>query len=746
MAMDAPMAMVMPVAAVAKPAPMAAANGMAGMAQKSMAAADSPRGRASGIGAQPPPPSATAGGSGSLRMQQDFQVTVLFRTVTTAADGTVSWPLPAPDNLGRFAVRAYVAAPRAAGADSSSAAAPLQYGTAESEVVVRRTVSLVPALPRQVRTGDNFTAGVLVEAPGTVSDITVTVTAALQHAGTGSSGSVKVMHMGGAKTATVQLTPSKPQQEVRFSFHADSIGSQNITFAVTAAGGGPAAAAEDAAASGLRHHLRRLMQLLPGAALSPSAAAGTAAAGAVADQVQLQVPVLGKQGPVWVATSFALRASEGNSSTKGSWQEGLVLPSAERGSGSIELVAGVGSLPAIQATYSGLAEQGLEGPTGCTSGSQAVALSVLPALLALYQPPDTPLTAPLNSSAVALTTAAAATAAGKLTHSKYGLLGQDPGCVSAFAIDRAPVRADIALNAWAVHLVRQSLSSSGGNSSRSNSTSSGRQQAGALAAAWGSLQTATKAWTAALQEQLVADAVAARRGGRGQAPAPYSDLEAVSWARLVLGPAWEPSVKVPAAANNGANLDQGGDSSALAEAVRKDLSMQRLSKAAVAGNLTVGGQARVGLTLLQDPKTRASVASSSSSGSKRNGGGSSSEAAAAVNALVKRLSGSIRVGGRTAYVASGDGQRGAAGESLAFVASLGTGALTCSSRSSLASSTGSHGGAPTHTHTHAQACRTKPWRLRCWWSPMLTMPTLSCRSWLHGWPRGLRCRRWCSPP
>lgn len=62
--------------------------------------------------------------------------------------------------------------------------------------------------------------------------------------------------------------------------------------------------------------------------------------------MQLKVPVLGKQGPVWIATSFAVRGS--NSSSVVNRVEGLALPAAENGSGSISLVAGVGYLPAVQ--------------------------------------------------------------------------------------------------------------------------------------------------------------------------------------------------------------------------------------------------------------------------------------------------------------------------------------------------------------------------------------------------------------
>ncbi len=63
------------------------------------------------------------------------------------------------------------------------------------------------------------------------------------------------------------------------------------------------------------------------------------------DAVQVSLPIEGRQPDVWVATSFALRPSgTGNSSRA----EGLALPAADPGTGSVVLMAGVGSLPAIQ--------------------------------------------------------------------------------------------------------------------------------------------------------------------------------------------------------------------------------------------------------------------------------------------------------------------------------------------------------------------------------------------------------------
>jgi hypothetical protein len=67
------------------------------------------------------------------------------------------------------------------------------------------------------------------------------------------------------------------------------------------------------------------------------------------DAIQLTVPINPQQSLVNVATSFALRvppAANGSSNTgntgggTGQWQEGIALPAAVPGSGSLDLTSG----------------------------------------------------------------------------------------------------------------------------------------------------------------------------------------------------------------------------------------------------------------------------------------------------------------------------------------------------------------------------------------------------------------------
>jgi hypothetical protein len=74
----------------------------------------------------------------------------------------------APPNLGTFVVRAY-----------ATVGASGRYGSGEGRLVVRRTLSLTPSVPRFVRVGDTFEAGAVVtveSAPATVN-VSVTVSA-----------------------------------------------------------------------------------------------------------------------------------------------------------------------------------------------------------------------------------------------------------------------------------------------------------------------------------------------------------------------------------------------------------------------------------------------------------------------------------------------------------------------------------------------------------------------------------------
>jgi hypothetical protein len=173
-----------------------------------------------------------------------------------------------------------------------------------------------------VRVGDTFESGVIVSAPDAGAEpLPITITASVvppaaptlarrrlaQADGAAAPAPAAAIALGAeaASTRTVTLSAAKQQQEVRFRFSAGALGAASLRFDARV---GDATATSDSAA--------------------------------------YEVPVLGRQGPVFLATSLALQA--GANGTGSAAVEGLALPEAEPGSGSVDLVAGVGNLPFLQ--------------------------------------------------------------------------------------------------------------------------------------------------------------------------------------------------------------------------------------------------------------------------------------------------------------------------------------------------------------------------------------------------------------
>ncbi|GMH39924.1 hypothetical protein BSKO_07828 [Bryopsis sp. KO-2023] len=149
---------------------------------------------------------------GLVRIQKDFVSTPTFETtVTKAGKATISFS--APDNLGTFAVRAYVVT------DDG------KFGSEEEELIVRRTVSLTPSAPRFARIGDVFEGGAVVTITGIKkASVAVTVTA---------NSNLDIV---GSKSVKVSVG-SDGQEEVRFNFKATKIGEAEFTISADAGSG-----------------------------------------------------------------------------------------------------------------------------------------------------------------------------------------------------------------------------------------------------------------------------------------------------------------------------------------------------------------------------------------------------------------------------------------------------------------------------------------------------------------------------
>ena len=90
----------------------------------------------------------------SVALRTNMQTTPLFIGSAELNDkGHVKLAFTAPDNIARFAVRAVVVGDKAA---------PGVFGEAETHLIVRKPLSLIPSQPRIVRSRDTFSCGVTV--------------------------------------------------------------------------------------------------------------------------------------------------------------------------------------------------------------------------------------------------------------------------------------------------------------------------------------------------------------------------------------------------------------------------------------------------------------------------------------------------------------------------------------------------------------------------------------------------------
>ena len=135
-----------------------------------------------------------------------FVTTALWTTVETGPDGTARTELELPDNLTTFRIMAV------------ALTSGDRFGSAETQVRVSLPLLVLPALPRFARTGDQFEAGVVVNAKGLAAQ----------------QSEVKVSaELSGA----VALAPGQPAEQTVTAVEGVA---REVRFKVAATGSGPA--------------------------------------------------------------------------------------------------------------------------------------------------------------------------------------------------------------------------------------------------------------------------------------------------------------------------------------------------------------------------------------------------------------------------------------------------------------------------------------------------------------------------
>ncbi|EFJ40250.1 hypothetical protein VOLCADRAFT_99980 [Volvox carteri f. nagariensis] len=405
-----------------------------------------------------------------LRRVGQFVVTPLFTHVLADSTGRATFNFTAPQNLGTFVIRAFAAAGSVA-----------KYGSGESKLVVRRSLSLTPSVPAFVRVGDVFEGGVVVTVGSAPATVTVSLQVlsgnSLRVVGTlvkqvtftgGSGGDLQEERASLLKLkATTDINRREPLPGahnllVRFNFNATAVGTTSLVF---------------------------------------SASDGVLIGGG-RDSLQLEIDVEGQQGAVWIATSYPLAGAATPSNPTNStvsWVDGLELPATVPGSGGLTLSAGVGYLPALAALYDNIlvSESWRTEPYA----QPAVLWATLPAVLSYYGQT-------VNGSQATEVTAAVSDL-NTLTDPVYGLCWTTYSRFSGWWTRRT----DVYLNTWALFVVNFH------------------------AAVVPSVVPDVLApkWRQALETQVVADDWEARSYNSS-----YSDWNMLAWIRLALGADWKP--------------------------------------------------------------------------------------------------------------------------------------------------------------------------------------------------------------
>ncbi|GJP83852.1 hypothetical protein CLOP_g13954 [Closterium sp. NIES-67] len=326
---------------------------------------------------------AVGGGAGVLGMgasalalakkRTNFTVTPLCRTATapietitttssssssSSADpsrvATATFRFRLPDSISTFVLRAYAVT----GASS-------RFGAAETELVASRPLALVPSVPRIVRAGDRFTAGVTVNLDQTLADsmlaagkgtgeaggvggagvgnvateggvvgvgagagmpvtVSVAVVAPLSSdSADGSGGAISgtrgVVQVVGLNEKDDKVFPTGPL-EVRFNLEASVVGAVALSFTVQSPG------------------------LPPDVLVVPLQVEGVQEAVTVASSVAVQ----GHDKTAATAVAGGGVQSGGFEGLAGQWQEQIALPvDVLPGSAQLNVTAGVGRLPSV---------------------------------------------------------------------------------------------------------------------------------------------------------------------------------------------------------------------------------------------------------------------------------------------------------------------------------------------------------------------------------------------------------------
>lgn len=646
------------------------------------------------------------GGATVPALRTHFERVALFAPrLVVPASGELEVPWQLPDNVGTWSVRAYAAAAAATGAgtegggvaDGADPAAA--FGQAEVLQLAARPLSLVPSVPRFARVGDRFEAGVsarIVDVAATFAaaagtggssesaevllELTVTVT--LPAAGAQARAPpLRVEPGAGARadgvvaSRRVRLSDAHAPIELSVELSAVGMGTANLTMAVRAV----------RATDGALLAADSLAHALAVEAASPSVVVATSfSIDGDASRVAAVAAAAARAVSLGLATAApaALPAAGGDDDgAPGAncalvpWSEGLALPAAVPGSGSLAITAGVG----YEAASRQLAERAAASAAEATrpdaradalvwTSSAELLAAVLGAPLAnsTYAPGEQRAAEPAPWFGPSVAELARRSSSDGTGLCAYGGKWCVPYEQRAQAMqgrrgEMLPPEAfvDTRLHSLALLLLAEAEL---GGSSRADPAARVPAALRALAPAWAGALARALAWRASEEVD--------HAGRLGEVAMPASDL---CWAAAALGVGW---ADLPAVAGAPRTMRAAAAASAGAAAAAADVpwavEARSAAEAGAASARTARARVLLGSAALHEALEKRGGADSECDAlaalavlrppppAARAALGARADAAADAERALARLVGALRVTGRTSYIATAPGSPSAA--------------------------------------------------------------------------------------
>ncbi|KAN0024930.1 hypothetical protein ACTFIV_009339 [Dictyostelium citrinum] len=236
--------------------------------------------------------SSSSSSTNALPINTNFKTTPLFIGKTIVENGRANIDFKLPDDLTTFIVRVY------------AITKTHKLYSKESSLISRKDLNMISFSPRFVRTGDKFEAGISITRIDESIDVS----------GLRVNAKYKEACIEFDSTTSTSTKVNQVQQKQDIVFSDDSKTSVNIVFPLVA-----------------KYQCNAVIFFF----------LEQKSSGKILNGITSEFSVLGKQSPLYIGTSFEVKANSTSS-------EFLTLPQSEGGIGSLKMTVGVGNYPIVE--------------------------------------------------------------------------------------------------------------------------------------------------------------------------------------------------------------------------------------------------------------------------------------------------------------------------------------------------------------------------------------------------------------